>query len=94
MKLSEFNIEDNLFRTITVNWVDIVTSGGWIDKDKMEAEHKAPDVCLTIGFLSHWGKIRDTEYIVISSSHSTNNPDQYNQHIVIPYGCIIDINTV
>ena len=91
MKLSEFNIEDNLFKAIKISWVDIVVIGGWIDKDKLEAEHKTPEICSTVGFLSHWGKMGDAEYIVISSTYSANNPDQYNQHISIPLGCIVGI---
>ena len=91
MKLSDFNIEENLFKAVTVSWMDIVTYGGWISKDKMEAEHSPLDSCSTMGFLTYKGKKEDIEYLVISATHAVNGPDQYNQHIVIPSCCISNI---
>ena len=72
-----------LHSLVAVNWIDIVVDGGWVDKEKMESV-SAPHPVDSIGYLSYVGE----KYLVLSSSLSKNGPDQYNNHITIPLGCI------
>jgi hypothetical protein len=73
-----------LHRPVIVNWYDIVTSSGWIDKDKIQSQANKIENINTIGWLS--AILKDS--IIVSSTLGLNGPDQYNQHIAIPIGCI------
>lgn len=76
-----------LHKLVTVDWYDIVASSGWVDKDRIEDEVNKVEDIMTIGWLSAVHK----DSIIISSTLGKNGPDQYNQHIAIPIGCIRSI---
>lgn len=74
---------------VRCDWEDIVTSSGWQDSNKM-SEITGPHTAVSVGYVSfiHEG------YIVLSSTISPNAPDQFNNHISIPIGCITSIQTL
>lgn len=81
-------------KIVKVQWLDIVGWSGWVD-EKMEAECvKKPEHCISWGYLSHVSGDAELPYVVVSGTYGTNNPNQYNQHMSIPLGCIIDITLV
>lgn len=77
----------NLHKLVIVNWDDIVVSLGWIDIDRIQDEVDKIENVNTVGWLSAIKK----DSIIVSSTLGKNGPDQYNQHIAIPIGCIRSI---
>jgi hypothetical protein len=73
-----------IHKLVIVNWDDIVVSLGWIDKDRIHDEAGKIENINTVGWLSAIKK----DSVIISSTLGKNGPDQYNQHIAIPIGCI------
>lgn len=72
---------------VCVKWYDIVTWGGWTQAQNMINEAQVPHVCETYGYYSF-----DAPYfIVVSATKGTNGTEEYNQHVTIPKGCIIDM---
>lgn len=78
-----------LHSLVSVEWEDIVVDADWVDKDKVGNSVSPPHPVQTYGYLSF---ISDT-YVVVSSTMSANSPDQYNNHISLPLGCITEIKT-
>ena len=78
-----------LHSLVSVEWEDIVVDADWVDKDKIGNSVSPPHPVQTYGYLSF---ISDA-YVVISSTMSANSPDQYNNHISLPLGCITEIKT-
>lgn len=78
-----------LHSLVSVDWLDIVVDPNWRDIEKI-AEVDAPHPANSLGYLSF---IAD-DYIVISGTVARNGPDQYNNHISIPLGCIRNVSVL
>lgn len=83
-----------LHKVVRISWADIVTSGGWTDKDKMNKECPSPHPCITVGYLSAFEKKGSIPYIIISSTQSWNDSDQFNAHVSIPIGCVSAVDVL
>lgn len=65
------------------SWWDIVTHEGWV-----RTLNEKPSKCETVGWLTAC----EEDYITISATRSEGADGmEYNQHITIPRGCIIQL---
>ena len=84
MEITDKDVDTLYDRLVKVIWVDIIVSGGWVNKDKLAEEVSKPFECCSYGYLS---QIAET-YIVVSA---TKGGDEFNQHITIPLGVVKEI---